>query len=319
MKKKFYELIQTHNNILVLTRPEIGRAAQFKHDAQKIENKMKSLVIELQQEAINPNSAISDLLRKAYVVSSKLNINDFKLWIESEMKGYKDNSIIPSYRKIKGTVKAYNPYNGWIPVVMEDSELLSHISKRSIGQPIAEIESLYLKKDNSGFLQVPLPHEWVKKIFKNSAEFRLGMVPTLLVDSSQLVGILEAVRNEILEWSLKLESEGILGTDMSFSKEEINKAESVTYNINAFHGVLGNVNSSTIQIGDYASIHEALKEKGVPQEERNEIENILEDLKTTTSDHKPELINKGLNWVKRNAQTIGTLSATIKNWFDMLL
>jgi hypothetical protein len=39
---------------------------------------------------------------------------------------------------------------------------------------------------------------------------------------------------------------------------------------------LGDVSSTNVQIGDYSSIHHALKEKGVSQKERNELENLLD-------------------------------------------
>ncbi|BBO74353.1 hypothetical protein DSCW_17700 [Desulfosarcina widdelii] len=279
---------------------------------------MKSLVLELQSEAMNPNSRLSDILRKALVVAKKLKINDFKSWIDSEMKGYQKEAIIPSYRNVKGSLKAWNPYNGWIPVVMENSEAMEAISKRDIGQPISELESLIHEKEKGGVLQVPLPHDWIMKLFSHSEQFRLGMVPTLLVDRSQIFRILDSVRNEILNWSLELENQGILGDGMSFSIEEINKAGSVTYNIKSFKGILGDVTSSNVQVGDYSSIHDSLKEKGVTQKERNELENLLDELKKADPSQRKSLIQRGFCWVNRNASTIGTLSSTIKNWFDML-
>jgi hypothetical protein len=279
---------------------------------------MKSLVLELQREAMNPNSRLSDVLRKALVVATKLKIDQFKAWIESEMKGYDKTDEIPSYRKVKGSVKAWNPYHGWIPVIMEDPKVYDFISKRSIGQPISEIETLAFQKNEGGILQVPLPHDWIMKLFSKSEEFRLGMVPTLIVDRSQLIGILDAVRNEILNWSLELESQGILGDGMSFSSEEISKAGSVIYNIKSFQGILGDVSSTNVQIGDYSSIHDALKEKGVSQKDRNELENLLDEIQNSEPSKREGLIKKGYRWLERNASTIGTLSSIIKSWFDML-
>jgi len=188
---------------------------------------MKSLVLELQREAMNPNGRLSDILRKALVVATKLKVDEFKIWTDSELKGYAKGQDIPPYRKVKGSVKAWNPYNGWIPVIVRNSEIMDLISNRSIGQPISELESLCHQKDEGGGLQVPLPHDWIMKLFSKSKEFRLGMVPTLIVDKSQLDGILDAVRNEILNWSLELERQGILGDGMSFSTEELDKAKSV--------------------------------------------------------------------------------------------
>lgn len=277
---------------------------------------MKSLVLELQREAMNPDSRLSDVLRKAIVVATKLKIQDLRVWVELELKGYSNDEKIPSYRKVNGTLKAWNPYNGWIPVIVRHSEVSEMLSNRKIAQPISELESLVHHKDEGGVLQVPLPHDWIMKIFADSKEFRLGMVPTLIVDRSQLVGILDAVRNEILNWSLALEGQGILGDGMSFSIEEVEKAKSTTYNIKSFKGILGNVASSTIQVGDYPSIHSALKEKGVSQKERNELENLLDEIKTAEPSRRQSLVKRGFEWIGRNASTIGTLSNTIKGWFD---
>jgi hypothetical protein len=272
---------------------------------------MKSLVLELQREAMNPNSRLSDVLRKAIVVATKLKVQDMRTWVDSELKGYSKGEI-PSYRKVNGTLKAWNPYNGWIPVIVRHSDISKVLSNRDIAQPISELESLVHQKDEGGVLQVPLPHDWLMKIFADSEEFRLGMVPTLIVDKSQLVGILDAVRNEILNWSLELEAQGIIGDGMSFSSEEVDKAKSTVYNIKSFKGILGNVASSTIQIGDYSSIHSALKEKGVSQKERNELENLLDEMKTAEPFRREGLVKKGFEWVGRNASTIGTLSNNYK-------
>jgi AbiTii len=278
---------------------------------------MKSLVLELQREAMNSDSRLSDILRKAFVVATKLNVDEFKIWIEAELKGYPNTQDIPPYRNIIGTVKAWNKYNGWIPVIVEGTEINKFISNRDITQPISEIEFLCHQKKEGGILQVPLPHDLIMELFSSSKAYHLGMIPTLIVDKSQLVGILDAVRNEILNWSLELEKQGILGNGMSFSTEEVKMAKS-TINIHSFKGILGDVSSSNIQIGDYSSIHEALKDNGVSQEERNELENLLDKIKVASPEEKKGLIQNGYEWLSRNASTIGTISNTIKGWFEIL-
>ena len=125
---------------------------------------------------------------------------------------------------------------------------------------------------------MPLPHEWIQKLFRNTQEYRWGMVPTLIVGHAQLYGILEAVRNRVLEWSLELEAKGIMGEGLTFTKDEVEKATHVTYHIGTFSGVLGNVTSSQLQIGDYNAIHSELKRLGIPQKERNELEAILDEM-----------------------------------------
>jgi len=279
---------------------------------------MSSLVLELQQETLNSQSRITDILRKALVVSNKLGIDDLTSWAKNELAGYEKGADIPSYRKVKGRLMAHNPYHGWIPVIMEDSSSAKSLSERPIGQPISELEALCIDKDKGGLLTIPLAHELLMELFGDTEEFRLGMIPTLVVGRSSLNGVLDAVRNEILNWSLDLEKNGILGEGMTFSKEEIQRADSATYNIQSFQGVLGSVSNSSVQVGDYASVHQQLKDNGISQSERNELENILDAVKTEKPEEKNGLIQKGLDWVRRNGAGIGALSETIRGWFESL-
>ena len=73
---------------------------------------------------------------------------------------------------------------------------------------------------------------------------RVPLEPTLLVSDAQIHGILEAVRNEILNWALDLEIKGILGDGMSFSKEEKEVASQVTYQVT---NNIGSMKNSQLQ------------------------------------------------------------------------
>ncbi|MDR4493090.1 MAG: hypothetical protein AB7P17_15280 [Nitrospirales bacterium] len=274
---------------------------------------MASLVLELQQSAMSVDQHVKDLLRKAFVVATKLGLEDFQAWCTAEMNGY--TSEVPSYRMVKGELKAWNPYNGWIPVIMGDVKSQEILSKRAIGQPIGELEDISLNA-RSGALQIPLPPRIIETNFSDSEFYRLGMVPTLLVGKNSVVGILEAVRNKILTWSLDLEKNGILGEDLTFSKKEVQAASNVTYNIENFSGVLGNISNGQIQIGDYNSIHAELKKLGISQTERNILEEILDQLPKATDNQRDGLLQKGRDWLMRNASSLGTLSETIRKWFE---
>ena len=46
---------------------------------------MTSLVLELQQEAMDPEVRVDALLRKAVVVATTLGIDDFRVWAEKEL------------------------------------------------------------------------------------------------------------------------------------------------------------------------------------------------------------------------------------------
>ncbi len=145
------------------------------------------------------------------MVATKLGIVEFRHWIENELNGYSKGSDVPSYRKVRSELKAHNPYHGWIPVIIEAPEIAKGLSQRKVAQPISQLEALCYKDSERGVLQIRLPHDLLMRFFGNSEEFDWGMIPTLIVDQSQLLGILDAVRSEVLNWSLELEKQDILG------------------------------------------------------------------------------------------------------------
>ena len=55
-----------------------------------------SVIVELQQEALDRNTSVSDLLRKALLISQKLRLSEFQVWIEKELSGFKDE--VPEHR-----------------------------------------------------------------------------------------------------------------------------------------------------------------------------------------------------------------------------
>src|SRR5437867_12537470 len=83
-----------------------------------LQSTMSSLVLQLQGECLDSSASTLEILRKALVVARKLGVKDFQAWIEKELKGYDDFANIPSYRKLRGQLRAFNPYVGWIPIIM---------------------------------------------------------------------------------------------------------------------------------------------------------------------------------------------------------
>jgi hypothetical protein len=204
---------------------------------------MSKLIHELQRDAISENCSLGELLRKSLVVAKKLRITDFELWVSHELNGYPPGSEIPKYRLVVGSIKAWNPYNGWIPVFIQDTKQANMLARRMINQAVGSLETLVSGRKGSD-LQVPFSPDIEAQIMRGAD---LPFRPTLHIGSNQVDGILQAVRNTILTWALDLESRGILGDDMSFTSEEKQAAKEMqTINIGQFQGVLGNIQQSTV-------------------------------------------------------------------------
>lgn len=182
---------------------------------------MNGIVLELQREALLPETKVTDLLRKTYVVAKKLQLKELESWTSCEMKGYRSSSErkkLPEYRTIHGILKAFNPYQGWIPVILND-EYAKLICNQPVYQSVSELEDLV--KKNDGGLALRLSDFIITELCRITdfeADFQLK------ISSSSIVAIIENVKGVILEWTLKLEENGIYGESMTFTKEEKERA-----------------------------------------------------------------------------------------------
>ena len=122
---------------------------------------------------------------------------------------------------------------------------------------------------------------------------------------SQLRRVIEAIKEKVLNWTIELEQRGVLGDDMTFSEEEKKTASNQVFNIQRFNGVIGSVNHSNLQIYDYNLVHQTLKQQGVPQKERNELENLMDDLGKASHSEKPKVLKRAEAWIVRNEKILG--------------
>lgn len=234
---------------------------------------MGSLVLELQKDGMDSSMKVSDLLRKAYVVAKKLKIEKFAKWIDFELNGYTDSSVLPDYRHVNGQVKAHNPYNGLIPVILQDSEMAEGLSKNVVIQPVTELENLVVsassKKTSSLTMKFP---QSVEQALMSG--FEMNFIPYFVMDVSQVVGVLESTRNTVLNWALQLEEDGILGEGMTFSESEKKTAANSTYYIT---NNIGSMSNSQLQQHTVDS-NQTISNTGVDLEE---VKKLLEHI-----DHK---------------------------------
>jgi hypothetical protein len=198
---------------------------------------MPSLVAELQVDALNSKVAITDLLQKCLVIATKLGVSELADWARRELDGYGENKV-PEYRLVYGDPQVFNPVRGYQPLHFGDPKHSEAFSRMHFNQPIGELEYDLRQAEKSGSegFQFAYSNE-AENMLMNAIRFRLR--PSLNVGASQFRRLLDAVRKIVLEWSLKLEADGILGDGMTFSGEEKARAKekSVTYHIkNYIHG-----------------------------------------------------------------------------------
>ena len=194
---------------------------------------MSSLVHELQKEALDPKIKVSDLLRKALVVSKKLAISEIETWINRELNGYEGGGDTPEYRMAHGRVMVDDPRSGMIPVIFKYPEKDELLSKMPFINTAAHLEHLYGDGSSDSTVLMSYNPQLERKLMDGMST---RVPPVLQVQLSEVYRVLDAIRNTILNWALKLEEDGIRGDGMAFSKEEKETATGVSYNINNFYG-----------------------------------------------------------------------------------
>ena len=297
---------------------------------------MDSLVLELQREAYQQQTSVSILLRKAYTLSRKLKVQDFTKWAELELNGYKDIQDLPDYRVLYGELKAFNPYNGYIPVYFFP-ELENLIKKKDISETLTEVELLVKQgEENGGILMYKFPTSMQKKLMEvTQVEFEIS----LHMPVSSFNNILDKVRNMILDWTLKLEEEGILGEGMTFSEKEKKIAFENSATITNHIGTMVNsqlqqnttdsVQSLKVQefeMGDLKTIIENLEkfqDETIDLEIKQELASEIEVLRTQVKSPKPKwgIIKEALKSVQNIAENAAgsLLAAGIIQMITMML
>lgn len=165
-------------------------------------------------------------------------------------------------------------------------------------QPIAELIALLEK---GSLLHFPLPQHIAIDLM---ADISSASPPTLVVPYTEIVRILDTVRNRVLEWALELEKKGIIGKGMTFSKKEREVADQVTYQTITN---IGNMqNSQLLQNSPSASqnfqmgadleqilafveeINTKKKALGLDEESANELQAEISTITTQSSSPKPK-------------------------------
>lgn len=196
-----------------------------------------SIILKLQKKCLDKNESLQDLLREALLISSKLKLDNFKEWINSELKGYNGN--IPEYRVITVKLKFFNPYQGWIDAIVDD-KLEEVLRKTNIAQPISEIEKIVNDYQPEQKIQVDLKDNNILMIQRL---YKTDFKPAQFINYIQFFGIIDKVRTLLLEWTLKLEEDGIIGNDyLIFTEGEKEMAKNI--NIQNFNGILGDISNN---------------------------------------------------------------------------
>jgi hypothetical protein len=275
-----------------------------------------SVVLKLQKKCLDKNEDLESLLLEALVISTKLQLKDFKAWVYNELNGYEKD--YPNYRNVYILPQIKACFTDWInPPIPKGAEEL--LSKRVLPDSVSVLEHMLLVKETGKFSinLIPLQKQTLLKLYPNAIDIRLVVI------ESEAYRILKKIRTVLLEWTLKLEEDNILGNDdLIFSEKEKEAAKSI--HIENFNGVMGNVdNVSNMSTG--ANSTNVYNENNISNEidklitevEKLGLQNqeqIIIDLENSKNDSEKaksvlgSLLGRGAEVASISSAIIGTLS-----------
>lgn len=286
---------------------------------------MSSIVLDLQNEVTKQDCDIVNVLRKAHLISAKLGLTDFDKWITCELNGYKKGDVLPDYRTIKGKLKVYTPFNGWIPAVITDQKTEDALCIADVANSISEIIELCSNSKNKIFTEYTgKQFELINNLFDEPfTRFALYLSPSAIKD------IVEKVKTTVLEWTIKLEENGIMGEGMQFNSDEKETAKTISQPINNYYGSTNIINapieSSAIIAGNNNSlmfsydkannaisqIESSLNNEAISDEDKESAMELLSEIKEKVSNQKkPTIIKSTFTGLKDFLIGVGA-SATV--------
>ncbi|QAR46940.1 hypothetical protein EQG67_14775 [Kosakonia cowanii] len=269
------------------------------------------MVLRFQRMALDNQSSTPDLLRTAKAIAVKLQLADVAKWIDYELDGYPEDVTLPDYRITKGKLMGLNPINGPIPMSVSNAQHENMLRTVHIKAPLTELARAY--NDPEATMIFSFPTEYSHQLQQNKPEFlRFPLIQQ--IGQSKMLNVVEKVRNRLLDWSLELEQQGILGENLQFSQQDKDKAPMTVNNFN-FNGNINNAgvigadnhdfaqqNKLQVSSGDFDVLKNKLQALGFSADDVLDLKNLLDS--EPAQDKPTRVMPKVYAWIGKAGERI---------------
>ena len=253
-----------------------------------------TLLRAIEDAATDANTSIGTLLRKTKVLSARLQNPEFFRWVDQELNGYPDRDSLPPYRivrvaAVQGSLSSAGGYRRWDRAPIMTSflpERFRHYGDVSyMTRPIGEYASLLEGDDADTEIRSAWPQELAVKYGAQGYHEMECLGAWQVIGRSQIVGLIEAVRNRVLDFALQIEAAAPDAGEASPDAPPVSQ-DKVTQ---IFHTVIlgGNNNVATgganvmqsnsvvVAQGDLPSLLATLRAAGVAESNIDELAQVL--------------------------------------------
>lgn len=248
-----------------------------------------SLLRQIQDAAIDSSTPISDLLRRCAILANRLGNAEFKQWVDFELNGYPPSAALPDYRILPAPAIGdfEGAYGSWlrnigIPPSSLPNEYRQYAERVLLRQPISFCAAM-AQTDPSGSVNAPWPADLLVIVGRKIVSDMQLMGASQPISHASLVGIVDIVRNRVLEFAMQIEGvspqAGEIDASPVVSPERVGQLYQtiIVGNVsNLAHGSPGAVQTSiVIQPGDLAALQRYLADLGVGGDDIKELETTL--------------------------------------------
>jgi hypothetical protein len=284
---------------------------------------IEDLIQEIQAEAVDGKSDLSTVLRKCLVLGSQLGHQQLKDWANWELDGYPESSELPDYRVLHG-LESFGIFLGGAGSGLQNAPLsLLNLPKQvrddyanpPLRQGVKAIAEM-LKAEKEGTIQWAWPAP-ACEVFdhKNYRPDLHLMQAWISVPAAALAGVLETIRNRVLNFVLEIVILERRPDDAVLSKES--KETQTAQITQTFHqtifGPVSNVGTTAsisqtmvVAPGDLEGLKARLREKGLPEPELQELEKAIKADEAEPKPTEQHLGKNVANWLGDTVKKAGS-------------
>ncbi len=272
-----------------------------------------SIIQQLQDDIVNEQVSLASILRRAKILAYRLRHDEFKRWVDSELDGYRDENIVPQYRRC--SAHSYYDSTGrsieFTTVTDQESDMQDCII---ICGGVNSLEETMRERN----IIVSFPHDVFSISDQNTIQRSMVRAATYItINHRYITRALEAVRNKLLDFVLELQDSF---PELAESDERIGEVppEQINYMYNThIHGgqnvlaagpnIVQNVQQG-VRSNDLDSLLSYLQSIGVSDDDAQELKEAVEEdgPREKSAGFGPRV----LAWLGQKTAE-GTLNATI--------
>ena len=258
------------------------------------------LLQQIEDDAVNPDVDLGTLLRKCKILAARLDHKPFEEWVDRELNGYPDAGALPPYRIMHVQSRGHffgvfgrQLKNAPIPLLNLPEDVVEAMRTVYLTEGVATYVEL-VGNQEKGELQSPWPPEVVAVMSDRIYADMNCIAAWRVVSASAVSGMLDTIRNRVLDFVLRLEKEAPDAGDVRTGTKPLQEDKVGKIFQNVFYGdgnivAVGSSDFSmnaetTVRKDDIRSLRAFLERLGVTGDDLDDLEEAIRD---DTPPHTP--------------------------------